>query len=187
MVCSSQTCIGKSRLEVDAKRSEALDKNEVSTESLGLGSFPTLLTVSYSTNYSAMTAAASPPPPPPTDIFPHRYDENDQAFISNKLVSHARRGKQVVSQLLHDVPSHYGLRPLALDTTSSQDIVSTSEQWRISFLKNGDEEEAGDGMVFVTYQTPNHEVDALHVGFGHNLEATSGVIWIWIWIWIWMR
>jgi hypothetical protein len=89
------------------------------------------------------------------------------------LVSHARRGKQLVfgRQLLHDVPSHYGLRPLALDTTSSQDIVSTSEQWQISFLKNGDEEEAGDGMVFVTYPPPDHEVDALFVGFGHNLDT----------------
>jgi hypothetical protein len=57
MVCSSQTSNGKSRREVDAKRSEAIDKNEVSTESLGLGSFPTLSTVSYSTNYPATTTA----------------------------------------------------------------------------------------------------------------------------------
>jgi hypothetical protein len=61
------------------------------------------------------------------------------------LVSHARRGKHIVfdGRLLHGAPSHHALRPLALDTKTAStttkeedDIISTSEQWRITFLVN---------------------------------------------------
>jgi hypothetical protein len=120
------------------------------SESFGLGSFPTLSTVTYLT-----TTTAASPPPPPTVIFPHRYDENDQDVIPNMLVSHARRGKHLVfdGRLLHGAPSHHALRPLPLDGTSAtgaattatattatkerEDIGSTCEQqWRITFLVN---------------------------------------------------
>jgi hypothetical protein len=138
----SAPVVGKSRLEAYTNGSEAVDlhydKDEVLAESFGLGSFPTLSTVTYLT-----TTNSAAPPPPPTVIFPHRYDENDQDVIPNMLVSHARRGKHLVfdGRLLHGAPSHYALRPLALDTTTTkeekEDIASTSEQlWRITFLVN---------------------------------------------------
>jgi hypothetical protein len=135
---------GKSRLEAYTNGSEAVDlhydKDEDMAESFGLGSFPTLSTVTYLTDDSTTTAL----PPPPTVIFPHRYDENDQAAISNMIVSHPRRGKHLVfdGRLLHGAPSHYALRPLSLDTTTTttgeeeEKKASISEQWRITFLVN---------------------------------------------------
>jgi hypothetical protein len=138
--------VGKSRLEAYTNGSEAVDlhydKDEDLAESFGLGSFPTLSTVTYLT-----TTTADAPPPPPTVIFPHRYDENDQDVILNMLVSHARRGKHLVfdGRLLHGAPSHHALRPLSVNTSSDtnttetkewEDITSTSEQWRITFLVN---------------------------------------------------
>jgi hypothetical protein len=138
--------VGKSRLEAYTNGSEAVDlhydKDEDLAESFGLGSFPTLSTVTYLT-----TTAPALPPPPPTVIFSHRYDENDQEVIPDMLVSHARRGKHVVfdGRLLHGAPSHRALRPLTLETATAttttttkeeEDSVSTSEQWRITFLVN---------------------------------------------------
>jgi hypothetical protein len=114
----SKTSIIKSRLEAYTNGSKAVDL--------------------HYDKFSTTTIAASPTLPPPTVIFPYRYDENDHNVISLMLVSHARRGKYLVfgRRLLHGIPSHCGLRTLELGTTATtttkEDTVSTSEQWRIT-------------------------------------------------------
>lgn len=77
------------------------DKDETLAEMFGLGSFPTLSTVTYLTSSSN-----------PTIILNHVYEQEDDDVISEMVVSHPKRGKHLVfdGKLLHGAPSHADLR-----------------------------------------------------------------------------
>lgn len=100
------------------------DKDEALAESFGLGSFPTLSTVTY---LSDSTSA------PPTLVFSRRYEEQDD--ITQILVSHPRQGKHLIfdGRLLHGAPSHYALRQPKSTTEEAQTTVAAD---RVTFLVN---------------------------------------------------
>ena len=71
---------GPSRAPVDLH----YDKDEALAESFGLGSFPTLSTVTYLTEGEDNM---------PTLMFPHTYFDDEEEEIRGVALSHARRGK----------------------------------------------------------------------------------------------
>jgi hypothetical protein len=87
------------------------DKDEVLAETFGLGSFPTLSTVTYFTDTIDNV---------PTIIFPHTYHDDEERTIGSMALSVPKMGKHVVfdGQLLHGAPYHSSL--LRPTTTNRQ-------------------------------------------------------------------
>ncbi|KAG7370781.1 hypothetical protein IV203_019351 [Nitzschia inconspicua] len=104
------------------------DKDEALAESFGLGSFPTLSTVTYLTGMS--------PNAPPTTVFDHTYTQGEDEVMSQVLVSRPRRGKHLVfdGRLLHGAPYHVKMQPQEPAPTS--EIVHEVATVRVTFLVN---------------------------------------------------
>jgi len=120
------------------------DKDEELAESFGLGSFPTLSTVTYLT-HSAKHINQSP-----TIIVPHMYHDEEEKSISQCIISHPIRGKHIVfdGRLLHGVPSNPELRQTNHDNndlidetndgecSSDESEVDSYQSYRVTFLVN---------------------------------------------------
>ena len=109
------------------------DKDEVIAEKFGLGSFPTLSTVTYLTGAEDNS---------PTVVFPHAYDDEEDRPIGAMLLSRAKRAKYVVfdGRLLHGSPAHPSLLPRGhvdgrRDEKSNGDAEGGSSL-RVTFLVN---------------------------------------------------
>ena len=110
------------------------DKDEVLAEKFGLGSFPTLSTVTYLTgrddadDYSNCNKDTDNEP---TVIFSHTYDDDEDRPIEMMLLSHAVRGKHIVfdGRLLHGAPSNAAWQPHSKQPSSSSSL-------RVTFLVN---------------------------------------------------
>lgn len=102
------------------------DKDEALAESFGLGSFPTLSTVTYLTCSSSNS--------PPTVVFDHVYTQGEEEVMGQLLVSRPRLGKHLVfdGRLLHGAPYHPKLQPLE----TPHDQVSKASSIRVTFLVN---------------------------------------------------
>ena len=83
------------------------DKDESLAEKFGLGSFPTLSTVTYLTEGSN-----------PTVLFSRTYEQEDDDVIPDMMISHPVMGKHLVfdGRLLHGAPAHADLRSSYLST-----------------------------------------------------------------------
>ena len=116
------------------------DKDEALAEVFGLGSFPTLSTVTY------LTASLPSVPFSPTIVFSHTYVQGEDDLIDEMLVSQPCLGKHLVfdGKLLHGAPTHEDLReaPLASASPAPSDLSSDSAKaWsdpllRVTFLVN---------------------------------------------------
>ena len=84
------------------------DKDEALAESFGIGSFPTLSTVTYLTAEATIAA--------PTVVFDHTYTQGEDEVMSSMMVSRPRVGKHICfdGKLLHGAPYH----PLLLSSSS---------------------------------------------------------------------
>jgi hypothetical protein len=100
------------------------DKDEALAESFGLGSFPTLSTVTY------LTAATQQSPP--TVVLDHLYTQGEEEVMSELLISRPRVGKHLVfdGRLLHGAPYHPKLQPAESDHEDNTSSV------RVTFLVN---------------------------------------------------
>jgi len=90
------------------------DKDEVLAETFGLGSFPTLSTVTYLTDSLDNV---------PTIIFPHTYHDEEERTIGSMALSIPKLGKHVVfdGRLLHGAPYHSSLlRPSTTTVTTNR-------------------------------------------------------------------
>jgi hypothetical protein len=119
--------------KLDGSKGQAIDlhydKDEELASAFGLGSFPTLSTVTYLTDYttSATDSGTTNPTVAPTLVFPHTYDmpgegpvgglidcDGDDITSSTPqlLICHPIVGKHLVfdGRLLHGVPSNLNLR-----------------------------------------------------------------------------
>ena len=96
------------------------DKDEALAESFGIGSFPTLSTVTYLTTGMDIAyrsdnkdcgGGAGNIVQNPTLIFPHTYDQGEEELMPSMLLSRPIAGKHVVfdGRLLHGAPSHASL------------------------------------------------------------------------------
>jgi len=121
---------GTSRAPVDLH----YDKDEVLAETFGLGSFPTLSTVTYLTEGRDNA---------PTIIFPHTYNDEEDRPIESMLLSRAARAKHVVfdGRLLHGAPAH----PALLVGQNSNGKQSSGE----SYCE--EDAEGEDGSLRVTF------------------------------------
>jgi hypothetical protein len=100
------------------------DKDEQLAEFFDLGSFPTLSTVTYLTQGQHSN---------PTLIFPHRYDQAPDDFMTHMVVSHPKIGKHISfdGRLLHGAPSHPALRQQQYDEYNYERTTL-----RVTFLVN---------------------------------------------------
>lgn len=102
------------------------DKDEELAANFALGAFPALSTVTYLTESQDMAS---------TIVFSRRYEEDEEAPISEMLISHPKLQKHLVFEgnLLHGAPSHPFLRrklpPKANKVDECKDL-------RITFLVN---------------------------------------------------
>jgi hypothetical protein len=124
------------------------DKDETLAEIFGLGSFPTISTVTYltSSNSTASTANTSSPPQNPTIILPHCYHDAEDRYISQCILSYPYPGKHIAfdGRLLHGAPGHSALlRPQSEQRQRSnimepQDKLNyyKPDEERITFLVN---------------------------------------------------
>jgi hypothetical protein len=103
------------------------DKDEALAESFGVGSFPTLSTVTYLTAPSKTAA--------PTIVFDHTYTQGEDEIMSSMMVSRPRVGKHICfdGRLLHGAPYHPSLLPS--ETTDSAE-AATGSVFRVTFLVN---------------------------------------------------
>ena len=103
------------------------DKDESLAEKFGLGSFPTLSTVTYLT-----------PSSNPTVIFTHTYEQEDDEVMPEMLVSHPLPGKHLVfdGRLLHGAPSHKDLRNTYDPSSANANENEASNQERVTLLVN---------------------------------------------------
>ena len=89
------------------------DKDEALAETFGIGSFPTLSTVTYLTapSVTATTQKMATSAAAPTIVFDHTYTQSEDEVMSSMLVSRPRVGKHLVfdGRLLHGAPSHPSL------------------------------------------------------------------------------
>ncbi|KAL7537665.1 hypothetical protein ACHAXR_011376 [Thalassiosira sp. AJA248-18] len=121
---------GMSRAPVDLH----YDKDEVLAEKFGLGSFPTLSTVTYLTGENDNQ---------PTVVFPHTYNDEEDRPIETMLLSHAVRAKHLVfdGRLLHGAPAHPAvLRPNVVNQQGNDPCVNEDAEGesslRVTFLVN---------------------------------------------------
>lgn len=110
------------------------DKDEVLAEKFGLGSFPTLSTVTYLTGRdddANVSNCDKNSDNEPTVVFSHTYDDDEDRPIEMMLLSHAVRGKHIVfdGRLLHGAPSNAAWQPHAKQPSSSSSL-------RVTFLVN---------------------------------------------------
>ena len=110
------------------------DKDEILAEKFGVGSFPTLSTVTYLTgrNNDDSNDNKNMTDNEPTVIFSHTYSDDEDKPIDTMLLSHAVRGKHVVfdGRLLHGAPSN------AVWQTTSKQSSTTTSSLRVTFLVN---------------------------------------------------
>ena len=115
------------------------DKDEALAESFGIGSFPTLSTVTYLT--------ASPTIAAPTIVFDHTYTQGEDEVMSSMMVSRPRIGKHICfdGRLLHGAPYHQSLLSSPLSTTNTSNYnqnhedsreASRKPSYRVTFLVN---------------------------------------------------
>lgn len=116
------------------------DKDEALAESFGLGSFPTLSTVTYLT--PATLAAA------PTIVLDHTYTQGEEEVMSTMLVSRPRVGKHLVfdGRMLHGAPSS----PLLLQTVND-DTKAVNSDGNGSFPNGTDGAQEARGATRVTF------------------------------------
>mmetsp|Transcript_17215 Transcript_17215/g.26977 ORF Transcript_17215/g.26977 Transcript_17215/m.26977 type:complete len:589 (+) Transcript_17215:58-1824(+) len=111
------------------------DKDEIIAEKFGLGSFPTLSTVTYLTGRDDAgddsNGNENTTDNEPTVIFSHIYDDDEDKPIEMMLLSHAVRGKHIVfdGRLLHGAPSNAAWNPHAKRASSPSSL-------RVTFLVN---------------------------------------------------
>lgn len=123
--------IGSEKAPVDLH----YDKDEFLAEKFGLGSFPTLSTVTYLTGRDDVDHASigneNTTDNEPTCIFSHTYDDDEDRPIEMMLLSHAVRGKHIVfdGRLLHGAPSNAAWNPHAKRASSPSSL-------RVTFLVN---------------------------------------------------
>lgn len=113
------------------------DKDEALSETFGLGSFPTLSTVTY------LTESHPSVPFSPTLVFNHTYVQGEDDMIDSMLVSQPNLGKHLVfdGELLHGAPAHEDLRGLPSMSASptpseSSEATGSSRILRVTFLVN---------------------------------------------------
>ena len=113
--------VGTSRAPVDLH----YDKDEVLAENFGLGSFPTLSTVTYLTENDDNV---------PTIIFPHTYNDEEDSPIRAMLLSHPVKAKHLVfdGRLLHGAPAHQAL----LRNSEKASNSGEKNSLRVTFLMN---------------------------------------------------
>lgn len=104
------------------------DKDEALAESFGLGSFPTLSTVTYLTSASQHA--------PPTIVMDHTYFQGEDEVMSHLLVSRPRPGKHLVfdGRLLHGAPYHPSLQHSG--TPHQKGGIEGKAKFRVTFLVN---------------------------------------------------
>jgi hypothetical protein len=92
------------------------DKDEALAESFGLGSFPTLSTVTYLTSGWSNS--------PPTIVLDHTYTQGEEEVMSQLLLSRPKLGKHLVfdGELLHGAPYHSKLLQPMKETHSQETI-----------------------------------------------------------------
>jgi predicted metalloenzyme YecM len=97
------------------------DKDETLAESFGLGSFPTLSTVTYLTDAQDNV---------PTIVFPRTYNDEIELSIESMLISHAVKGKHLVfdGRLLHGAPAHRALLRHRGCNSSREDGNDTNDE-----------------------------------------------------------
>jgi hypothetical protein len=100
------------------------DKDEALAESFGLGSFPTLSTVTYLTSGLSNS--------PPTIVLDHTYPQEEEEVMSQLLLSRPRRGKHLVfdGRLLHGAPYHPKLQHPWKEKNQE------TNHWRVTVLVN---------------------------------------------------
>jgi hypothetical protein len=124
------------------------DKDETLAEIFGLGSFPTISTVTYltSSNSTASTTNTSSPSQNPTIILPHCYHDAEDRYISQCILSYPYPGKHIAfdGRLLHGAPGHSALLPPQSEQYQRSNIREPQDQLnyykpdeeRITFLVN---------------------------------------------------
>ncbi len=120
--------IGSEKAPVDLH----YDKDEILAEKFGLGSFPTLSTVTYLTGRDDVDDVnENTTDNEPTVIFSHTYDDDEDRPIEMMLLSHAVRGKHIVfdGRLLHGAPSNAAWNQHAKRASSPSSL-------RVTFLVN---------------------------------------------------
>lgn len=111
------------------------DKDEALAEKFGVGSFPTLSTVTYLTGRDDADGDSNgnknTTDNEPTAVFSHTYDDDEDSPIDMMLLSHAVRGKHIVfdGRLLHGAPANAAWNPHSKRS-------STSSSLRVTFLVN---------------------------------------------------
>ena len=104
------------------------DKDEVLAETFGLGSFPSISTVTYLTEDKRNS---------PTVVFPHTYHDEEDKPIESMLLSHATKAKHLVfdGRLLHGAPAHEKLlrQSVGVDEESTE---KDENPLRVTFLVN---------------------------------------------------
>jgi predicted metalloenzyme YecM len=121
------------------------DKDEVLAEIFGLGSFPTLSTVTYLTDTIDNV---------PTIIFPHTYHDDEERTIGSMALSIPKMGKHVVfdGQLLHGAPYHSSLlRPHTTTTTTDTGNNIGSEGGGMNNNNNDDNNNLSSSSLRVTF------------------------------------
>ncbi len=105
------------------------DKDETLAEAFGLGSFPTLSTVTYLTDSQDNV---------PTIVFPRTYNDEIDLPIESMLVSHAVRGKHLVfdGRLLHGAPAHQSLLRQSCNRNAEYDECQPTSSLRVTLLVN---------------------------------------------------
>ncbi|MGK3740746.1 MAG: hypothetical protein ACI90V_007596 [Bacillariaceae sp.] len=113
------------------------DKDEALAENFGIGSFPTLSTVTYltapsvtTTTQKMATSAAAP-----TIVFDHTYTQSEDEVMSSMLVSRPRVGKHLVfdGRLLHGAPSHPSLLSSSSTPPPSKENVNNNDSTTIDY------------------------------------------------------
>ena len=146
------------------------DKDENLADAFGLGSFPTLSTVTYFTDNalsspsSSSSSSSSSMNQAPTLIFPHTYNEGEDSIIDKVIVSHPKKGKHIVfdGRLLHGAPAHPSLRqPNGNDNGSK--------------IKNGHD----DAQKQINTSHQNHNQDQIH-NQNQNTYRVTFLVNIWI-------
>jgi len=111
------------------------DKDEILAEKFGVGSFPTLSTVTYLTGRDDADddcdGNENTTDNEPTVVFSHTYDDDEDRPIDMMLLSHAVRGKHILfdGRLLHGAPSNAAWNPHSKQPSSSSSL-------RVTFLVN---------------------------------------------------
>ena len=115
------------------------DKDEALAEAFGIGSFPTLSTVTYLTSTPSQIS---------TLVFDHIYEQGEDDMIEEMLISRPAIGKHLVfdGKLLHGAPSHD-----LLSIRQQQHQQPTTESLSSSTTKGGEDTSSNTTRVRVTF------------------------------------